>query len=143
MDENNSQLCLRHSLPRVSLHGLFQSLLEVSLPPGLSGVISLQASLQQSSAGREQQDAQDSKQTATMEGKVEKKDQEEPDLCTLSLAEKMALFNRLSKPPTRVTRTRSDSRQRRANTRYQTQPITLEDMEQVGKSVLFSPSPSF
>ncbi|XP_072234435.1 supervillin-like isoform X2 [Leuresthes tenuis] len=91
----------------------------------------LQASSQQSSAGREQQDAQDSKQTPTMEGKVEKKDQEEPDLCTLSLAEKMALFNRLSQPPTRVTRTRSDSRQRRANTRYQTQPITLEDMEQL------------
>ncbi|KAM4534408.1 supervillin a isoform 3-T3 [Odontesthes bonariensis] len=84
----------------------------------------LQASSQQSSAVH----AQDSKQTATME---EKKDQEEPDLCTLSLAEKMVLFNRLSQPPTRVTRTRSDASQRRANTRYQTQPITLEDMEQL------------
>uniref|UniRef100_A0A4W6CAX6 Supervillin a n=1 Tax=Lates calcarifer TaxID=8187 RepID=A0A4W6CAX6_LATCA len=57
--------------------------------------------------------------------------QEEPDLCTLSLAEKMALFNRLAQPPTRVTRTRGDTRQRRANARYQTQPITLGDMEQV------------
>uniref|UniRef100_A0A668AU69 Supervillin a n=1 Tax=Myripristis murdjan TaxID=586833 RepID=A0A668AU69_9TELE len=56
---------------------------------------------------------------------------EEPDLCTLSLAEKMALFNRLAQPPTRVTRTRGDARQRRANARYQTQPITLGDMEQV------------
>uniref|UniRef100_A0A3P8PC16 HP domain-containing protein n=1 Tax=Astatotilapia calliptera TaxID=8154 RepID=A0A3P8PC16_ASTCA len=59
--------------------------------------------------------------------------QEEPDLCTLSLAEKMALFNRLAQPPTRVTHTRGDTRQRRANARYQTQPITLGDMEQVGK----------
>ncbi|XP_077480245.1 supervillin a [Stigmatopora argus] len=57
--------------------------------------------------------------------------QEEPDLCTLSLAEKMALFNRLAQPPTRVTRTRGDTRQRRNNTRYQTQPITLGDMEQL------------
>uniref|UniRef100_A0A8D0CZ32 Supervillin a n=1 Tax=Sander lucioperca TaxID=283035 RepID=A0A8D0CZ32_SANLU len=58
--------------------------------------------------------------------------QDEPDLCTLSLAEKMALFNRLAQPPIRVTRTRGDTRQRRTNTRYQTQPITLGDMEQVG-----------
>uniref|UniRef100_A0A668AU50 Supervillin a n=1 Tax=Myripristis murdjan TaxID=586833 RepID=A0A668AU50_9TELE len=58
-------------------------------------------------------------------------DCKEPDLCTLSLAEKMALFNRLAQPPTRVTRTRGDARQRRANARYQTQPITLGDMEQV------------
>ncbi|XP_071026634.1 supervillin-like isoform X28 [Oncorhynchus clarkii lewisi] len=45
----------------------------------------------------------------------------EPDLSTLSLAEKMALFNRLAQPATRG---------RRANARYQTQPITLGDMEQ-------------
>uniref|UniRef100_A0A673WTD6 Supervillin a n=1 Tax=Salmo trutta TaxID=8032 RepID=A0A673WTD6_SALTR len=56
----------------------------------------------------------------------------EPDLSTLSLAEKMALFNRLAQPATRVTRTRPDTRGRRANARYQTQPITLGDMEQVG-----------
>ncbi|XP_031652231.1 supervillin isoform X22 [Oncorhynchus kisutch] len=54
----------------------------------------------------------------------------EPDLSTLSLAEKMALFNRLAQPATRVTRTRPDTRGRRANARYQTQPITLGDMEQ-------------
>nr|XP_046226640.1 supervillin a isoform X3 [Scatophagus argus] len=105
---------------------------------------SLQASSQQSAAAREQarearpvQDTQ--KQVSTMEGKHQSqgqgqdqgRGQEEPDLCTLSLAEKMALFNRLAQPPTRVTRTRGDTRQRRANARYQTQPITLGDMEQL------------
>ncbi|XP_045918530.1 supervillin a isoform X13 [Micropterus dolomieu] len=105
----------------------------------------LQASSQQSAAARKQawearqvqdtQEVQGPKPVSAVEGKDQSQsqiqDQEEPDLCTLSLAEKMALFNRLSQPPTRVTRTRGDSRQRRANTRYQTQPITLEDMEQL------------
>ncbi|XP_014862526.1 PREDICTED: supervillin isoform X15 [Poecilia mexicana] len=96
----------------------------------------LQASLQQSSAARHQapasQEAQGSKQASAMEGRVETAGQhsEEPDVCTLSLAEKMALFNRLAQPVSRVTRTRGDSRQRRANARYQTQPITVGDMEQ-------------
>uniref|UniRef100_A0A8C9YED5 Supervillin a n=1 Tax=Sander lucioperca TaxID=283035 RepID=A0A8C9YED5_SANLU len=82
----------------------------------------LQASLQQSAAP-----------VSTVEGKGQSQGQDEPDLCTLSLAEKMALFNRLAQPPIRVTRTRGDTRQRRTNTRYQTQPITLGDMEQVGE----------
>ncbi|XP_012995012.2 supervillin a isoform X3 [Esox lucius] len=54
----------------------------------------------------------------------------EPDLSTLSLAEKMALFNRLAQPAPRVAHTKPDPRGRRANPRYQTQPITLGDMEQ-------------
>ncbi|KAM3860774.1 LOW QUALITY PROTEIN: supervillin-like [Diretmus argenteus] len=121
---------------------------------------SLQASLQQSAAAREQarearqikdvqearqikdvqearqikdvQEAQRTKQPSPEEVKGQKQNQaqEEPDLCTLSLAEKMALFNRLAQPPSRVTRTRGDARQRRNNARYQTQPITLGDMEQ-------------
>uniref|UniRef100_A0A3B4TEJ1 Supervillin a n=1 Tax=Seriola dumerili TaxID=41447 RepID=A0A3B4TEJ1_SERDU len=109
----------------------------------------LQASSQQSAAAQEQareawlmqdtQEAQGSKPVSTMEGKdqgqtqtqSQGQGQEEPDLCTLSLAEKMALFNRLAQPPTRVTRTRGDTRQRRSNARYQTQPITLGDMEQL------------
>ncbi|XP_016531150.1 supervillin a isoform X14 [Poecilia formosa] len=96
----------------------------------------LQASLQQSSAARHQapasHEAQGSKQASAMEGRVETagRHPEEPDVCTLSLAEKMALFNRLAQPVSRVTRTRGDSRQRRANARYQTQPITVGDMEQ-------------
>uniref|UniRef100_A0A4W5LEE2 Supervillin a n=1 Tax=Hucho hucho TaxID=62062 RepID=A0A4W5LEE2_9TELE len=60
----------------------------------------------------------------------------ETDLSTLSLAEKMALFNRLAQPATRVIRTRPDSRGRRANARYQTQPITLGDLEQVGAETM-------
>ncbi|KAM7390803.1 hypothetical protein PAMA_008812 [Pampus argenteus] len=107
----------------------------------------LQASSQQSAAAREQarearqaqetQEAQGSKQASTMQEQDQSKGQgqDEPDLCTLSLAQKMALFNRLAQPPTRVTRTRGDTRQRRANARYQTQPITLGDMEQLQNSV--------
>ncbi|XP_063340250.1 supervillin a isoform X7 [Pelmatolapia mariae] len=103
----------------------------------------LQASSQQSAVAHEQvreaQRAQDTKeirgptQTSSLKEKDTKQSetQEEPDLCTLSLAEKMALFNRLAQPPTRVTHTRGDTRQRRANARYQTQPITLGDMEQL------------
>ncbi|XP_078136477.1 supervillin a isoform X2 [Sander vitreus] len=100
----------------------------------------LQASLQQSAVAREQarenrhvqetHEVQRLKPVSTVEGKGQSQGQDEPDLCTLSLAEKMALFNRLAQPPIRVTRTRGDTRQRRTNTRYQTQPITLGDMEQ-------------
>uniref|UniRef100_A0A8C7JRM8 Supervillin a n=1 Tax=Oncorhynchus kisutch TaxID=8019 RepID=A0A8C7JRM8_ONCKI len=81
----------------------------------------LQASSQRSAAAKEQ----------AREGHGDA----EPDLSTLSLAEKMALFNRLAQPATRVTRTRPDTRGRRANARYQTQPITLGDMEQVGREM--------
>ncbi|XP_058686669.1 supervillin isoform X14 [Poecile atricapillus] len=58
---------------------------------------------------------------------------EEPDSSTLSLAEKMALFNKLSQPVSRAisTRNRGDMRHRRMNARYQTQPVTLGEVEQV------------
>uniref|UniRef100_A0A3B3TVZ1 Supervillin a n=1 Tax=Poecilia latipinna TaxID=48699 RepID=A0A3B3TVZ1_9TELE len=110
----------------------------------------LQASLQQSSAARHQapasHEAQGSKQAPAMEGRVETagRHPEEPDVCTLSLAEKMALFNRLAQPVSRVTRTRGDSRQRRANARYQTQPITVGDMEQLqnGAAALYGAASS-
>ncbi|XP_070784604.1 supervillin a [Enoplosus armatus] len=111
----------------------------------------LQASSQQSAATREQaweaRQAQDTQEVrgpepaSALEGKDRSRSQsrglgpEEPDLCTLSLAEKMALFNKLSQPPTRVTRVRGDTRQRRANARYQTQPITLGDMEQEASDI--------
>nr|XP_040022955.1 supervillin a isoform X16 [Gasterosteus aculeatus aculeatus] len=107
---------------------------------------SLQASSQQSAAApREKRAAatrqqsgqvQDtkvypiSKLVSTVEEKAHSEGPDEPDLSTLSLVEKMALFNRLAQPPIRVTRTRGDTRQRRTNARYQTQPITLGDMEQ-------------
>uniref|UniRef100_A0A673FVV3 Supervillin-like n=1 Tax=Sinocyclocheilus rhinocerous TaxID=307959 RepID=A0A673FVV3_9TELE len=59
--------------------------------------------------------------------------QEEPDLSMLSLAEKMALFNRLAQPSSHGPRARGDTRSRRSNTRYQTQPITLGEVEQVSR----------
>ncbi|XP_030254267.1 supervillin a isoform X15 [Sparus aurata] len=115
----------------------------------------LQASSQQSTATREQvwearqvkctQEVQSTMPVSTMEGTQQSHNQsqgqsqgqgqEEPDLCTLSLAEKMALFNRLAQTPTSVTRTRGDTRQRRANARYQTQPITLGDLEQESSDI--------
>ncbi|XP_075683605.1 supervillin isoform X2 [Rhinoderma darwinii] len=57
---------------------------------------------------------------------------EEPDSSSLSLAEKMALFNKLSQPVTKEKSIRSkmDIRQRRMNSRYQTQPVTLVEVEQ-------------
>uniref|UniRef100_A0A665VB62 Supervillin a n=1 Tax=Echeneis naucrates TaxID=173247 RepID=A0A665VB62_ECHNA len=100
--------------------------------PQTSAVVQEQAQGQ-----RTVREVQGPKPVSTMEGNEQNQGQEqareEPDLCTLSLAEKMALFNRLAQPPSRVTRTRGDTRQRRNNARYQTQPITLGDMEQVGE----------
>ncbi|XP_028283829.1 supervillin-like isoform X3 [Parambassis ranga] len=56
---------------------------------------------------------------------------EEPDLSTLSLSEKMALFNRLTHPTGKTSEgARGDTRQRRANARFQTQPITQGEVEQ-------------
>ncbi|CAB1340763.1 unnamed protein product, partial [Coregonus sp. 'balchen'] len=86
---------------------------------------SLQASSQRSAAAKEQ-----AREARRVQDALEGQGDAEPDLSTLSLAEKMALFNRLAQPATRVTRTRPDTRGRRANARYQTQPITLGDMEQ-------------
>ncbi|KAK1879164.1 Supervillin [Dissostichus eleginoides] len=55
---------------------------------------------------------------------------DEPDLSTLTLAEKMALFNRLAHQTAKSPEARGDTRQRRANTRFQTQPITQGEVEQ-------------
>ncbi|XP_034028301.1 supervillin a isoform X2 [Thalassophryne amazonica] len=95
----------------------------------------LQSSLQQNSGTQNKQDSQEaqgSKPKLTMEVKVQNQctGQEEPDVCTLSLAEKMALFNQLAQPPIRVTQAKGNTRQRRVNTRYQTQPVTLGDLKQ-------------
>ncbi|RXN09589.1 supervillin-like isoform X1 [Labeo rohita] len=96
----------------------------------------LQASSQQSSMVREQarevrlaQEAAETDQARhTSPGE---EGQEEPDLSTLSLAEKMALFNRLAQPSSHGSRARGDTRSRRSNARYQTQPITLGEVEQL------------
>uniref|UniRef100_A0A8D3CFX3 HP domain-containing protein n=1 Tax=Scophthalmus maximus TaxID=52904 RepID=A0A8D3CFX3_SCOMX len=63
---------------------------------------------------------------------------DEPDLSTLSLAEKMALFNRMAQTTGKTAEgaLRGDTRQRRANARFQTQPITQGEVQQVQKGFL-------
>ncbi|XP_044032501.1 supervillin a isoform X4 [Siniperca chuatsi] len=138
-----------HVPPTVTLHTAVARVPSPTLVCSTVPPYRLQASLQQSATAWEQgwaarqvqdtEEVQGPKQVSSMEGKDQSQSQsqgqEEPDLCTLSLAEKMALFNRLSQPPTRVTRTRGDTRQRRAGARYQTQPITLGDMEQEASDI--------
>uniref|UniRef100_A0A8C7IJS3 Supervillin n=1 Tax=Oncorhynchus kisutch TaxID=8019 RepID=A0A8C7IJS3_ONCKI len=68
-------------------------------------------------------------------------------LCCPSLVEKMALFNQLSTQPSKPAAkgsgaSRVDTRQRRANSRFQTQPITQGEVAQVGQTPAFRPSPS-
>uniref|UniRef100_A0A8C1YBA8 Supervillin a n=1 Tax=Cyprinus carpio TaxID=7962 RepID=A0A8C1YBA8_CYPCA len=97
---------------------------------------SLQASSQQSSKVREQARevrlAQEAVETDRAHHASPGQDSlEEPDLSTLSLAEKMALFNRLAQPSSHGPRARGDTRSRRSNARYKTQPITLGEVEQL------------
>nr|XP_057925418.1 supervillin-like isoform X3 [Doryrhamphus excisus] len=91
--------------------------------------ISIQASIQPGPGVQEPQD-ETPKEDPTDE------DMQGDDLSTLSLAEKMALFNRLAHPedkPPGVTRV-GDTRQRRAHARFQTQPITQEEVEKLKHS---------
>ncbi|XP_073773421.1 supervillin a isoform X9 [Danio rerio] len=95
----------------------------------------LQASSQQSSMVREQAREVRLAQEATETDRARHASpgeggHEEPDLSTLTLAEKMALFNRLAQPSSHGSRARGDTRARRSNARYQTQPITLGEVEQ-------------
>ncbi|XP_077472394.1 supervillin [Stigmatopora argus] len=53
------------------------------------------------------------------------------DLSTLSLVEKMALFNRLAHPSDESPSKSDSSRQRRALARFQTQPITQGEVQQL------------
>ncbi|XP_056247535.1 supervillin-like isoform X9 [Seriola aureovittata] len=97
--------------------------------------ISIQASSQPGSAVQEQETKEHQKPaqapSAGVEGDGLEHVLDEPDLSTLSLAEKMALFNRLAHPTGKTTEgTRGDTRQRRANARFQTQPITQGEVEQ-------------
>ena len=122
---------LLSSIPRLCL-SLFLRLC-LSVCGGVIPPPRLQASSQQSAAARAARQSQDAlQQQQSQQRSQEASPEDEPDLSTLSLAQKMALFNRLAQPATRVTRARPDTRQRRSNARYQTQPITLGDMEQVG-----------
>ncbi|XP_053294533.1 supervillin [Pleuronectes platessa] len=57
---------------------------------------------------------------------------DEPDLSSLTLAEKMALFNRLAHITDKPSEgAHGDTRQRRANARFQTQPITQGEVRQL------------
>ncbi|KAM9720308.1 supervillin isoform 10-T10 [Menidia menidia] len=98
--------------------------------------ISVQASSQHSSVVQEQETYQNQKPgpsySAEGEGLFQDLGPDEPDLSALSLTEKMALFNRLAKPTGKAAEgARGDTRQRRANARFQTQPITQEEVEQL------------
>ncbi|XP_061879159.1 supervillin-like isoform X2 [Entelurus aequoreus] len=99
--------------------------------------ISIQAS---SRAAQEPQDETPKEETTG-------EDLQEDDLSTLSLAEKMALFDRLAHPkdkPAEVTRG-GDTRQRRTRARFQTQPITQGEVEQLKHSsqIKLEPLPAF
>lgn len=56
---------------------------------------------------------------------------EEPDLSSLSLAEKMAIFNKLTQQSSVNPIRHRDTRTRRSNARYRTQPIVPGEVEQV------------
>lgn len=106
---------------------------------------SIQASSQPGSSVQEQEkDTQEQQRPAQalssgVEGDSLEPVSDEPDLSTLSLAEKMALFNRLAHPTGKTSEgARGDTRQRRANTRFQTQPITQGEVEQVQKFTSFN-----
>ncbi|XP_017562943.2 supervillin isoform X2 [Pygocentrus nattereri] len=88
---------------------------------------SLQASSAPGSTPREQEEVVPPKKVESGQGA----ETEEPDLSTLSLAEKMALFNRLSQPGAQpADGARAELRQRRVNARFQTQPITQGEVDQ-------------
>uniref|UniRef100_A0A672JU57 Supervillin n=1 Tax=Salarias fasciatus TaxID=181472 RepID=A0A672JU57_SALFA len=93
---------------------------------------SIQAPSQPGSAGPDQEKVDpDHQKPAGAGGDGQEAFLDEPDLSTLSLSEKMALFNRLAQPGKPGEGGRGDTRQRRANARFQTQPITQGEVEQV------------
>ncbi|XP_046709419.1 supervillin a isoform X3 [Silurus meridionalis] len=87
---------------------------------------------QRSSVAREQaREARSEQEKAEAEkGRHIEGGQEEPDLSTLSLAEKMAIFNKLTQQSGMNPVRHRDTRTRRNNARYQTQPIIPGDVEQ-------------
>uniref|UniRef100_A0A3Q1D0L7 HP domain-containing protein n=1 Tax=Amphiprion ocellaris TaxID=80972 RepID=A0A3Q1D0L7_AMPOC len=99
---------------------------------------SIQASSQPGSAVQDQEkEAQEHQRPAQASSSGAELDSQglvsdEPDLSSLTLSEKMALFNRLAHPTGKTAEgARGDTRQRRANARFQTQPITQGEVEQL------------
>ncbi|XP_006874102.1 PREDICTED: supervillin-like [Chrysochloris asiatica] len=117
----------------VATHPVMARLPSPTLAKSTLQAARLQASAHQKALARDQAN----------EGK-DSVEQGEPDSSTLSLAEKLALFNKLAQPVSKAisTRNRIDIRQRRMNARYQTQPVTLGEVEQVqsGKLIPFAPT---
>ncbi|XP_029380725.1 supervillin-like [Echeneis naucrates] len=111
--------------------------------------ISIQASHQPGAAVQDQKQEPQERQRpapvpgAVMEGEGQAPVPDEPDLSTLSLAEKMALFNRLAHSTGKTAEgTRGDTRQRRVNARFQTQPITQGEVEQEAEPPVTSAAPN-
>lgn len=114
------------------LRGLQRCFLNtLSLPVSLP---SIQHSEPDSTVQDQERQSQKSWQVskAGLEGDTVENVFEEPDMSTLSLTEKMALFNRLSHAADKnLEGLRGDSRLRRASARFQTQPITPGEVFQV------------
>ncbi|KAG7324974.1 hypothetical protein KOW79_011290 [Hemibagrus wyckioides] len=91
---------------------------------------------EQAREARLQETAEVEKPRHTEEG------QEEPDLSTLTLAQKMAIFNKLTQQSSVNPVRHKDTRSRRSNARYQTQPIIPGEAEQVGGGSHFTSSAS-
>ncbi|XP_058499364.1 supervillin-like isoform X3 [Solea solea] len=107
--------------------------------------ISIQNSSQPDSAVQEQEKGTEEPQKPAQapgvgtEGDGQEPASDEPDLSSLSLAEKMAIFNRLAQNTGKTTEgSRGDTRQRRANIRFQTQPITLGEVQQEAEAPVTS-----
>uniref|UniRef100_A0AAY4AVM4 HP domain-containing protein n=1 Tax=Denticeps clupeoides TaxID=299321 RepID=A0AAY4AVM4_9TELE len=112
------------SAPAASVHTTVPRIPSPTVVSTTMTSFSLQASSALGSGAKEQEKETPSHEVTVGEEGV---GPDEPDLSTLSLAEKMALFNRLSQlgahPP--------DTRARRANARFQTQPITQGEVCQL------------
>ncbi|KAM8849811.1 supervillin isoform 11-T12 [Spinachia spinachia] len=116
-------------------------------PTGASGTsVSIPASSQPDSAVQDQEKETEEQQPSAAAPGVGAEAQcqlpfpDGPDLSALPLAEKMALFNRLAQPVTSKAAegVRGDTRQRRANARFQTQPITQEEVAREAEPPLTS-----
>ncbi|XP_075875729.1 supervillin-like isoform X2 [Nelusetta ayraudi] len=126
------------SSPHLAVHNNATSASSPTLVATSVTSFSMQAPSQPSSMVQEkgeeslqEKESQKAVQGASEEGSGQGPASEEPDLSTLSLTEKMALFNRLSHATDKPAEgTRTDTRLRRSNARFQTQPITQGEVKQ-------------
>ncbi|XP_041752746.2 supervillin [Coregonus clupeaformis] len=137
----NEEVDIAHTVPAMSsqLVTVHTTVARIPSPTVVNTTMtSLQEASQHGSMVRsmgEQDKKKEREREAQPEEKMEGLGPDEPDLSTLSLAEKMALFNQLSQQPSKPAAegagtSRGDTRQRRANTRFQTQPITQGEVDQ-------------